>query len=50
MEKKYPGMRVNLTPKEIQALRRHSKDTGVPIARLVADAVRAQILTVPARG
>jgi hypothetical protein len=37
-------LRISLTAREQAALRKHSKMTGVPIARLVADAVRAQVL------
>ena len=37
--------RIGLTPAELRQVRRISAETGVPISRLLADAVRAELLT-----
>lgn len=37
-------MRVGLTQREWQELRRLSRESGVPLARLVADAIRESLL------
>jgi hypothetical protein len=38
-------VRISLTAREQMELRKQSKMSGVPLARLIADAVRAQLLT-----